>query len=85
MKLGMGVGLGPGHTVLDGDPAPPKGAQQQPSFSTHVYCGKTVVHFNYCSALVTKNYCLCIEFEVPTLTRFNFKDGNEYQDIEKGW
>jgi len=29
MKLGMQVGLGPGHIVLDGDPAPPppKGAQ----------------------------------------------------------
>jgi len=28
MKLGMPVGLGPGHTVLDGDPDPlPKGAQ----------------------------------------------------------
>jgi len=24
MKLGMEVGLGPGHTVLDGDPAPPE-------------------------------------------------------------
>jgi len=23
MKLGMHVGLGPGHIVLDGDPAPP--------------------------------------------------------------
>jgi len=23
MKLGVEVGLGPGHTVLDGDPAPP--------------------------------------------------------------
>jgi len=23
MKLGKQVGLGPGHTVLDGDPAPP--------------------------------------------------------------
>ena len=23
MKLGMRVGLGPGHIVLDGDPAPP--------------------------------------------------------------
>jgi len=23
MKLGMQVGLGPGHTMLDGDPAPP--------------------------------------------------------------
>ena len=27
IKLGMQVGLGPVHTVLDGDPAPPKGAQ----------------------------------------------------------
>jgi len=28
MKLGMEVGLGPGHIVLDGDPAPlpPKGS-----------------------------------------------------------
>jgi len=31
MKLGMLVGLGSGHTVLDGDKAPPrKGAQQPP-------------------------------------------------------
>jgi len=27
MKLGMAVGLGPGHIVLDGDPAPKQGAQ----------------------------------------------------------
>jgi len=28
MKLGMEVGLGPSHIVLDGDPAPlPKGSQ----------------------------------------------------------
>jgi len=27
MKLGVEVGLGPGHIVLDGYPAPPKGAQ----------------------------------------------------------
>jgi len=30
MKLGMRVGLGPGHTVLDGDPAPPKGHNNYP-------------------------------------------------------
>jgi len=37
----MDMGLGPGHIVLDGDPAPPpqkKGAQ--PPFSAHVYCGQ---------------------------------------------
>jgi len=31
--------LGPGHIVLVGDKAPPKGAQ--PQFSTHVDCGQT--------------------------------------------
>ena len=41
MPLGMEVGLGPGHIVLDGDPTllPQKGAQ--PPFSGHVYCGQT--------------------------------------------
>ena len=34
MPLGMEVGLGPGHIVLDGVPAPPgKGTQQPPYFS----------------------------------------------------
>ena len=39
-KLGMQVGLGPGHIVLDGDPAlpPPKG--QSPQFSAHICCGQ---------------------------------------------
>ena len=34
MLLGTEVGLGPGHNVLDGDPAPPpkKGTQQPPIF-----------------------------------------------------
>jgi len=33
MPLGTEVDLGPGHSVLDGDPAPPaKGAQQLPCF-----------------------------------------------------
>ena len=39
MKLGMQVGLGPGHTVLDEDPSlpPPKGGSQ---FSAHICCGQ---------------------------------------------
>jgi len=44
MKLGMQVGLGPGHFVLDGDPDPPpqKGAEPPtPKFSAHVYCDQT--------------------------------------------
>jgi len=36
--LGTEVDLGPGHIVLDGVPAPAKGAHQ-PLFSAHVYCG----------------------------------------------
>jgi len=39
----MEVGLGPGHIVLDGDPAPlpKKGAQPFLQFSAHVYCDQT--------------------------------------------
>jgi len=41
MKLNMQVDLGPGHTVLDGDPAPPppKG-YNPPQFSAHICCGQ---------------------------------------------
>jgi len=42
MKLGMQVGLGPGHIVLDGNPATlPKKGVKHPQFSAHVYCGQT--------------------------------------------
>jgi len=42
MKVGTQVGLGPGHTVLDGDPAPrfPKGHSRAPQFSAHICCGQ---------------------------------------------
>jgi len=33
MPLGIEAGLGPGHIVLDGDPAPPKRGQAPPTFS----------------------------------------------------
>jgi len=41
MTLGMEVGLGPCHIVLDGTqlPSPKKG--HSPHFSTDVYCGQT--------------------------------------------
>jgi len=45
MKLGMEVGLGPGHIVLNGDPAPPKGAQSA-QFSAHVHCDQTAGWIN---------------------------------------
>jgi len=32
MSLGMEVGLGPGHIVLDGDLAPPKKGHNTPTF-----------------------------------------------------
>jgi len=41
MKLGVKVGLGPGHIVLDGDPAPPPQKGHSPQFSAHVCCGQT--------------------------------------------
>jgi len=40
MKLGVQVGLGPGHIVLDGDLAPPPPKGHSPQFSTHICCGQ---------------------------------------------
>ena len=39
MPLDMEVGLGPGHIVLDGDPAPPKWHSSPPTFRP-MYCGQ---------------------------------------------
>ena len=45
MPLGMDVGLSPGDSVLNGDPAPPpqKGSGAPTQFLAHVYCGQMVV------------------------------------------
>jgi len=49
MPLGTKVGLGPGHIVLDGDPAPPLSKKRaHPEFSAHVSCGQTVAYLSYC-------------------------------------
>ena len=41
MKLDMQVGLGPGHNVLDGDPAPlPSKGGEAPQFLAHICCGQ---------------------------------------------
>jgi len=40
MKLGVQVGLGPGHIVLDGDPAVPSPKGHSPQFSAHICCGQ---------------------------------------------
>ena len=42
MALGMQVGLGPGHIVLNGDPRTPLSKMGHSfQFSAHVYCGQT--------------------------------------------
>jgi len=43
MPFGAQVGLGPGNTVLDGDPAPPPSKKRctAPHFSAQVCCGQT--------------------------------------------
>ena len=41
MVLGVEVGLGPVHIVLDGDSSPPQRRGQSPQFSVHLYCGQT--------------------------------------------
>ena len=44
MALGMAVGLGPGHIVLDEQPAPlpqKEGGRAPTQFSAHFYCGQT--------------------------------------------
>jgi len=51
MPVGMEVGLGHGHIVLDGDTAPPppkKNGTAAPHFLAHVYCGQTVAHLSSC-------------------------------------
>jgi len=42
MALGVEVGLGPGHIVLDRYPVPLPKREQSPQFSAHFYCGQTV-------------------------------------------
>jgi len=41
MLFGVEEGLGPGHIVLDGDPAPLPQKGQNPPFLAHFYCGQT--------------------------------------------
>jgi len=39
-KLGLQVGIGPGHIVLDGDPGPPPPTGHSRQFLAHICCGK---------------------------------------------
>ena len=40
MPLGTEVNLGPGHMLLNDDPAPPKRGTAGPQFSVHTCCGQ---------------------------------------------
>jgi len=40
MKLGLLVGLGPGHIVLNGDPSPSPAKGHSPQSSAHMCCGQ---------------------------------------------
>jgi len=40
IKLGLQVGLGPSHIVLDGDPGPPPPSGHSPQFLAHICCGQ---------------------------------------------
>jgi len=47
MKLGMQVGLGPGHIVLDRDLAPlPQRGTAPRQFSAHICCGQMAAWMN---------------------------------------
>jgi len=62
--LGTEVDLGSGHIVLDGVPAPAKGAQQPPPlFSAHVCCGHgrpSQLLLSSCTKSRPKTALLCI-------------------------
>jgi len=47
MPLGMEVDLGPGHIVLDGDPAPPVKGHSSPLFLPMSIVA-TIAHLSYC-------------------------------------
>ena len=50
IKLGMQVGLGPGHIVLDGKPTPhPKG--RSPQFSAHICCDQVAARIKMALAM----------------------------------
>jgi len=48
MSLGTEVDLGPGHTVLDGDPAPPEGHSNPPPSFQPMSIVAMVADLSYC-------------------------------------
>ena len=58
MKLGMQVGLVPGHIVLDADPAPFRKGTQQPPLSKFTGAGFACVHIIRDQCLLWPNGCM---------------------------
>jgi len=52
MPLGTEAGLGPGNSVLDGDPTPHRKGYSSPHFLAHIYCGQMVTYLGNCWDLV---------------------------------
>jgi len=69
IPLGVEIGLGPGHIVLDGDAAPQRKRAQQPPLFGPCLLWPSGAHFSNCSALVVNyfysycfysySYCYC--------------------------
>jgi len=57
MKLGTQVRLGPGHIVLDGDPATPPPKGHSPQFSAHICCSQMAAWIKM---------SLCMELDLGT-------------------
>jgi len=69
MPLGVEVGLGPGHNVLDGDPAPLTHFGEDPNF------GGVIRHFHYSS--ITRKIiktCVLSKLSIPMKFLHNDKD-----------
>jgi len=79
MSLGTEVDLGPGHVVLDGDPAPPNKGHSTPTFlpisivakrspisatAEHLY--SKCMHFVAVQSRLTPSYCLYSRFFIRT-------------------
>jgi len=54
MPFGTEVGIGPGHIVLDGDPAPPK-RRTALQFSARAYCGEMVAQLLLSTCILTRS------------------------------
>jgi len=74
MPLGTKVGLSPGDSVLDGDPAPlPKKEAEPggraPEFSAHVYCGQTAGWINWHGGMALGPVHIVLDMDIASLPK----------------